>query len=409
VAFSSTSVIHGYKKKSKTVEHNDHDSSKKTVLVISCKGGGGHTSASLAIKQYVGSSYNIRIVNLFDDILGYLDPVQFFTFKYRSAEHLYNKIIQKGSRKIPAMMVTSLKHIMPWLNPIFSRAFVSYLKHLDNTPDAIISVIPLFNGALKQGAQDMGIPFSVIAPDFDTHHYTFGLSQPIKPTFHFGVPYNDNLILSAIKDTLIKDRFAYITGFPVREEFLHHKHSKSELKKSCNIASSKPIIMVLMGSVGSKQTYAYAEYIKKHVTQPIHLILCLGHNTKDKKRLEKMVFPDHITTSILGFTDKIPDLMRMADILITKPGPTSISEALYSNVPVIVDNTEGVLSWEQLNINFVKKHRFGCELTNMSNLNHMLTYMMSEPVMKELKENISDYAFPDSQALIHKLIERMLE
>jgi 1,2-diacylglycerol 3-beta-galactosyltransferase len=55
-----------------------------------------------------------------------------------------------------------------------------------------------------------------------------------------------------------------------------------------------------------------------------------------KNRLETRTW--NIPHKIYGFVQNMPDLMRAADVLITKAGPGTISEAFIAGLPIILYN-----------------------------------------------------------------------
>jgi 1,2-diacylglycerol 3-beta-galactosyltransferase len=61
--------------------------------------------------------------------------------------------------------------------------------------------------------------------------------------------------------------------------------------------------------------------------------------------------------TILGFTDKIPELMRAADLLVTKAGPGTLAEANAAQLPVVV--YDYVPGQERGNVEFVRHNGIG--------------------------------------------------
>ena len=130
--------------------------------------------------------------------------------------------------------------------------------------------------------------------------------------------------------------------------------------------------MIMMGGAGSLASQRYVKSLVK-IKIPMHIIVCLGRNEKLRHAINKICLPKHITMTVMGFTDRIADLMAISDVLITKPGPGTICEAVVSNLPIIVDKTTSTIWWEEMNVEFVEKHRFGNVLTEIGELNAMLT------------------------------------
>jgi 1,2-diacylglycerol 3-beta-galactosyltransferase len=66
--------------------------------------------------------------------------------------------------------------------------------------------------------------------------------------------------------------------------------------------------------------------------------------------------------TVLGFTDKIPELMRAADLLVTKAGPGSLAEANAAQLPVVV--YDYVPGQERGNVDFVRDNGIGVVAIN---------------------------------------------
>ena len=57
-----------------------------------------------------------------------------------------------------------------------------------------------------------------------------------------------------------------------------------------------------------------------------------------KKKFEEIVSHENVEdrVRILGFTDKVPELMKISNIVVTKPGGLTTSESLASGLPILV-------------------------------------------------------------------------
>jgi UDP-N-acetylglucosamine:LPS N-acetylglucosamine transferase len=61
----------------------------------------------------------------------------------------------------------------------------------------------------------------------------------------------------------------------------------------------------------------------------------------------------------LGFTDSVAELLAASDLLVTKPGPGSLSEAFHNRVPVIVTRNIHTIPQERFNTDFVRDRGLG--------------------------------------------------
>ena len=62
----------------------------KKILIFSSYGGGGHISATDALKEYLHKDYDITTVYLIDEVLGGTDPIKILSFNKYTSEKFYN-------------------------------------------------------------------------------------------------------------------------------------------------------------------------------------------------------------------------------------------------------------------------------------------------------------------------------
>ena len=371
---------------------------KKKVLIISSIGGGAHTAACRAIRQYVGDQYHIASVNMFSEIMRPLDPFRFFSPTY-STEHLYNDLLSRQYVFLVETYAMLGRASFRWMPGTLDELIEQFID--DNKPDVVISVIGWINGSIYRVAKKRNIPFGIIPCDLDVRNYCNDLYKPDYEKFIFGLSFDDKDIREHTKAIKVSEERTRYIGFPVRPEFLEKKgYDTAKIKKDFAIPEGKKVVMVLMGSAGSGATVRYAKTCAEMKAEdcpfPLHLILCLGKNERLRATIEAIKFPQNVSVSIIGFTDRIADLMRVSDLLITKAGPASVCEALCIGVPMIIDHTQPILWWEQMNIDFVKDHGFGDELKRIRKLPKMLKhYLSDDSELIEIRERMNTFVFPD--------------
>ena len=60
-----------------------------------------------------------------------------------------------------------------------------------------------------------------------------------------------------------------------------------------------------------------------------------------------------------GFTDRVSELLAASDLLVTKPGPGSLSEAFQHRLPVVVSRDIHTIPQERFNTEFVERRGVG--------------------------------------------------
>lgn len=350
---------------------------KKKVLIFMSKGGGGHISVSNALKSYLEDGYEVTIANFFEDVMSPVDTIRYLTFGRASGEDIYNFCLQNrfislvnGFTKLGAW---TLRQKSTSIEPLIYD-FIARHK-----PDLIVSVIPVVNFIILPVAKKLNTPFLVVTNDLDTTNYINGITEVDYKKFYYTVPFNDRDIFSKFRSARIPRSQLAVTGFPLRPEFYDKIKDKELIKKDFNIPSGKKVVMILMGGAGSFVCYRYVRALTR-LKKPMHLIACIGRDERLRESINGIMLPSHITLSIVGFTNRISDLMAVSDILITKAGPNSICEAVASSLPVLVDQTTGNIWWEVLNVDFVMKNQIGDVVTRFKEINNKVTRFLDDDV-----------------------------
>ncbi|HVX00209.1 MAG TPA: glycosyltransferase, partial [Candidatus Babeliaceae bacterium] len=327
----------------------------KKIIVFYSDGGGGHKSAWITLQNCLKDNYNIEGFKIFEEPLACLDPIKNLTFGYCSCEDFYNTILAgRWTNLVNQLYYFGAERIQSQKEEI-ETLLSDFL--LQKKPDLVISVIPLLNGFLANVTKALELPFLVIPTDLDSTSFIYGLNPPYSSNFLYSIPFDDNLICDKLLPAEFPLTKTKVIGFPVRQTFFTPKN-KQALKHEFHVPSDKPVVMILMGAAGSTSSYRYVRKIAR-MSNPMHLLVCLGRNERMRYKIEKIRLPEEISMSIIGFTPRIADLMSISDVLITKAGTVSVCEALHMHLPMILDNTTGSIIWEGLNLQFIEYYGFG--------------------------------------------------
>jgi 1,2-diacylglycerol 3-beta-galactosyltransferase len=124
-----------------------------------------------------------------------------------------------------------------------------------------------------------------------------------------------------------------VIGLPVADRFCHPSGDKRALRERLGWPQDLPIILIVGGGEGMGPIGKNALAIDK-ARLPAGLVVVCGRNKRLKERLEQHEWS--IPAYIYGFVREMPDYMAAADVLVTKAGPGTISEAFISGIPLIL-------------------------------------------------------------------------
>jgi 1,2-diacylglycerol 3-beta-galactosyltransferase len=145
-----------------------------------------------------------------------------------------------------------------------------------------------------------------------------------------------------------------ITGLPVHPRFTHSLTNKADARDALGWDPNLPAILIVGGSDGMGPLFDTARAIND-LKLKCQLAIVAGRNKPLAQKLRTAVWNQPV--HIYPFIDYMPRLMAAADILVTKAGPSSISEALIAGLPVIL--YDRIPGQEEGNVDFVVQNDIG--------------------------------------------------
>ncbi len=348
---------------------------KKIVLVLSSRGGYGHTAAANTLQKLIGDRYELKVVHPIDQLRIWGVP---------SGEQFYNMMLKRGwirsmnflARHLAPRLFRSRKHKIEKIIDSYIQAY---------QPDLVVSLIPYINYPVSEAARKGDIPYLLVTTDNDLRNWSFGLEKLRHPNFKVTIGSDLPTTRGILRKKNIPESAIETIGLPLRPDFITTKN-EDQIREEYQICPEKSVILVMMGGTGSKSSYEYARKIGG-MELSTHLIICTGRNEKLKKNLEKVKLHPSNSMTVLGFTERIADLMVIADLIITKPGPGTINEAIAMQLPILVDNVDASLFWERANSEMVVTYGIGEKIKDYKQMRMVLSSFLND---REKRKEIQD-------------------
>ncbi len=124
-----------------------------------------------------------------------------------------------------------------------------------------------------------------------------------------------------------------LTGAPVHPKFTDLKLTKREARAELGWDPDATIVLIVGGGDGMGPLLATARAVDSRRVN-CELILIAGRNEALKASLERNTWKHR--TRIYGFVNNVQVFMRAADLLITKAGPATITEAATVGLPMVL-------------------------------------------------------------------------
>ena len=306
----------------------------KKVIIFYASYGGGHLNAAKSIQNCILKKYPQIDVELID-CMKYVNITieKITTAAYREmakkAPWAWGRIYS-DSQKGP------LAHISSRSNKIMAIKLLKLLK--EKTPDLIISTHPFGSqmcSYLKRKGK-INSKIATIMTDFAPHDQWLVGSDYTDYFFVAHEKMKNYLISKGINTNKI-----FVTGIPISERFSEN-FNREEIFKELNLPENQKTILFFGGGeygLGKTKTIEILTCLAKNFNN-ISIIAISGKNPKMKESFLEIVknFKRENNIKVIEFTNKVPELMSIADLVVTKPGGLTTSESLASNLPMIIIN-----------------------------------------------------------------------
>ncbi len=328
----------------------------KAIDLFYFDAGGGHRSAALALQQVVAEQnrpWNLRLVNL-QELLAPLDIFRKIT--RIPLQDIYNLILRKGW----TLGSPQAARVMQSVIRLYHTQQVKLLrKHFAaSKPDLLVSVIPNFNRSLFEGLALAcpGTPMVTVLTDLadwpphfwmehQPQYFICGTQRAVEQARAMGHPESRVFQTSGM---VLHPRYYQTPVIDRRQE-----------RQRLGLHPDLPTGIVLFGGYGSSSMLEITSRLAAS-RMDIQLMLMYGHNRNLGERLTAM--PTAMPKHVEGFTREMPRFMRMCDFFIGKPGPGSLSEALISKLPVIVERNAWTMPQERYNAEWIREQNVGIVL-----------------------------------------------
>jgi 1,2-diacylglycerol 3-beta-galactosyltransferase len=296
--------------------------------------------------------------------------------------------VSDGTRRIRAF------YDVMW--PYLRRAVHQLLK--ENPVDLIVSVHQLVNIPLLRSRLSNNIRFVTVVTDLVSTHsawYHTGADLVIVPT----IPAKEKALKSGLPTEKIM-----VIGQPIAQKFVNQTQNKIELRDRFGWDKDLLTVLLVGGGEGMGNLERHAMAIN-HSNLPIQLIIVAGRNQPLKTKLENQKW--NMPTRIFAFVKEMPEFMQASDILITKAGPGTISEAFIAGLPLILYSK--MPGQEDGNVGYVTNQGAGIWAPNPDQLVECLINWINHPEeLKMVALRSTQLAKPNASRDIAKALEKQL-
>ncbi len=372
------------------------------VLILSVTAGDGHARAAKAIEKALlvqMPEAEVTILDTFKHTSPLLEKMVLGTYLeiIKISPMLYGYLYQKAEKRQPfsGIAKTEFNKI---LKKIAAPKLVSLIKSFN--PQLIICTHPFPLGIVSSLKQAGGISASIIGviTDFTVHSYWLYpqvdyyciASSELKPLFaEYGYQHAK----------------VYPTGIPIDPVF-RRVENKTKLRDKLKVAPHLPTILVCGGGNGIGPLEEVVKVLSEE-TKDCQLLVVCGRNKALKEKLDKISVQANGRVKVYGFINNIHELMGAADLMVSKAGGLTCSEAAAMGLPLfIVDPIPGQ---EERNTEFLVRRGAAVRIRNEKHLLAELDNCLRHPeIIIKMAEAVKRIGCPDSSHRIASLMEEII-
>lgn len=356
------------------------------ILFLMSDTGGGHRSAAEAIsealyRKYGRDTFDIQLVDVYR--------------KMRYPMNIQPEMYPEMVNKTPFLWGLGYYFAnLPFIAPIVRRFLYlmnrSRLQQMyeDNPADIIVSVHSVITPPSMYAYLDkkMTTPFLVVVTDLvSTPRFWYE-----KRAHHTYLP-TQRALERGIKLGLQRHKMS-MTGLPVHPRFTDSYQDKQTIRREHGWSGDLPVVMLVFGGDGMGQLIKTATAINNKRLK-CQLVIIAGKNEERRAILEAMQWNQ--PTHIYGFITDMHIKMRGADILVTKAGPATITEATIAGLPMILSGK--IPGQEDGNVWHVVDNKAGVYASRPKQVaNTLEKWLADELVWQEYAENSRKIAQPEA-------------
>jgi len=339
------------------------------ILIISASFGEGHRQASVALQEEFQQQIPQATVRLVD--FGQFMNRAFYEFvrlsyifSLRYAPFLYGCFYRRTMRIRPDSFFQRR------LNHLGQKALQHFLN--EYRPNLVVSTYPTPTGVLAQLRQQglTDVPLATVITDYTVH------SQWLHPAVDFYFVGADSLREGLIARGL-NPSCIYASGIPVRRQFAQPLE-KLQARQQLGLQPQLPVLLLMGGAFGVLPRLPQMPHLLHSLLPDIQLLVICGRNALLQHRFaqEATQLPSgHM--HVFGYVENVDVFMAAADLIVTKAGGLTVTEALACHLPLLIFRP--LPGQEEQNTRFLVQAGAAFVAHRLSELEKQLIELFSEP------------------------------
>ena len=365
----------------------------KRIIVFYINEYGGHSRAALNIKE----AFEYRHSNL--EVLGINGLGYFYPRGEKVVDFAYSTVI----KHIPSFwgriydrkrIIKKLTPFQALVNRVAFRKLIQLIKRF--SPSCFVATQAFPCGVVADFKEKYGLKIPLIAVVTDYLPHRFWIHPAVDKYVVACHEAKNILIREGVKEEKID-----ILGIPISVNFLN-SYPRKDIASELGFVADLSSVLVMGGGWGLGPLEEIARELDE-LESNLQIIAVCGRNQKaydwfvsNKHNFKKPVFP-------FGYIDYVNKLMDFSDIIITKAGGITVSEALAKGLAMIITNP--IPGQEERNVNYLLQKEAILKVDGAFQIKEAVKELMEDKKsMYHLKERAKHISFIDSSLRIVDLV-----
>lgn len=362
---------------------------KKRVLILSTSAGAGHKAAAAALEKVFQTSPLVeQVVN--QDALEHTNPA------YRAFySDLYLRLVKDSPMLVGWWYDTSdapgrtdsMRLLLDRLN---AEPLVRFIEEYRPHITVCTHFMPV--GIVSQliAAGRLETQLSIVTTDFDFH--SMWLSSHFQRYFVALDETKAHLVALGLPEGRVT-----VSGVPVDPAFAEPLDREAVLARY-KLRGDRPILLASAGAVGGGPMRAITAQLLRLGHEAQVVIVC-GRNERLRRELARITESQASRFRILGFTDEMPSLMRVATLFIGKPGGLTASECLAAGLPMVI--VAPIPGQEERNSDHLLEQGVALRCNQVTTMAWKIDRLLADPErLEQMRRNAQRMGRPDSARVI---------
>ncbi len=375
---------------------------RKKVLVLFARYGSGHKSIAEYVAKYLeehNSNIEVKLLDITDygNKLGRLSiKIMDFVTKHRSEllfdvgyELLDHKLTTLGSNYFTKKSYDNKK-----LRKIIT----------DYQPDITISTHFFCSGMITyyNKMHLINSKLLTIITDYRTHE-CWTRNRKTEDGYIVG----NEIVKEELIKRGVEPKKVYAFGLPLNISKINDLDSDNVIYNRYKIKGNRKVYLFFGGSsIGSMYYYDYFKTIAK-LNLNVDIIFICGRNKKLKNKCTQFIKKKNIDNiNVIGYSKDVLNLMKISDLVISKPGGATVTECLEMKVPLLL--VPGVGGQEKYNARFITRKKYGIKVRGLWKFKRVLKKIENNPnIINKMRERLNRLNNNKSVEKINNLINKM--